>query len=108
MNKYRAQKVVYDGIVFASHKEGRRYQYLKLLEKAKEISGLQMQVKHELIPPQRDEDGKYIRAVYYVSDFEYIQDGRKVVEDVKGFRTKEYKLKKKLLLFREGITIREV
>ena len=108
MNKYRSQKVEFDGIVFASQKEGRRYQYLKLLEKAGEISGLQMQVKHELIPPQRDEDGKYIRAVYYVSDFEYTQDGRKVVEDVKGFRTKEYKLKKKLLLFREGITIREV
>ena len=108
MSKYKARKVVIDGYTFDSMKEGRRYQELKMLLAAGEISNLRMQVKHPLIPHQKDENGKYVRPVYYISDFEYEENGRYVVEDVKGFRTREYKLKKKLLLFMEGITVREV
>ena len=108
MQKYRARKTEIDGITFASAKEGRRYTELKMLERAGEIQDLALQVKHTLIPSQRDADGKAVRPVFYVSDFEYTQGGQKVVEDVKGYRTKEYKIKKKLLLYVEGITIREV
>lgn len=108
MSKYRAYKVECDGMVFASKKEAKRYIELKMLQKAGEISNLRMQVKHQLIPSQKDADGKTVRPVYYISDFEYEENGRTVVEDVKGFRTREYKLKKKLMLFREGITVREV
>lgn len=108
MSKYNAKKVVCDGIVFDSKKEYLRYLDLKTLERGGVIADLRLQVKHTLIPPQRDENGKYIHPVYYYADFEYIEDGKMVVEDVKGFRTKDYIIKKKLLLFNEGITIREV
>lgn len=108
MEKYRAKKITIDGITFDSMKEGRRYQELKMLQRAGVISNMRMQVKHQLIPSQKDENGKYVRPVYYISDFEYEENGRTVVEDVKGFRTREYKIKKKLMLFREGITVREV
>ena len=108
MSKYNSTKIVYDGLKFDSKKEYLRFLDLRMLEKWRVISGLQRQVKHTLIPAQRDENGKYIRPVIYVSDFEYIESGKKVVEDVKGFKTKEYIIKKKLLLFNEGITIREV
>lgn len=108
MSKYHSVKITYDGITFDSKKEYFRYLELKALEKGRVISDLRMQVKHTLIPPQRDENGKHIFPVYYYADFEYVQDGKKVVEDVKGFKTKDYIIKKKLLLYNEGITIREV
>lgn len=106
--KYHSKKVAYDGMTFDSKKEYLRYLDLRMLEKGRCITDLQRQVKHTLIPGQRDEDGKYIRPVVYISDFEYTKDGKRVVEDVKGFKTKDYIIKKKLMLFREGITIREV
>ena len=67
------------------------------------------QVKFVLIPSQRDENGKVIeRECSYKADFKYEEDGKTVVEDVKGFRTKEYIIKRKLLLYQYGIRIREV
>ena len=108
--KYNNKKITVDGQVFDSKKESNRYKELRLLEKAGEIKDLRMQVKFTLIPSQRDEaTGKVIeRECSYKADFVYEEDGETVVEDVKGFRTKEYIIKRKLMLYQYGIRIREV
>lgn len=104
MNKYKNIKTMTsDGILHDSIKEANRWCELNLLLKANLISDLQRQVKFELIPKQ---DGE--RAVYYIADFVYTENGKKVVEDVKGVRTKEYKIKKKLMLYFHGIRIKEI
>lgn len=102
-NKYGARKVTApDGQVFDSQKEYNRWCNLRLLERAGRISGLQRQVKYELIPKQ---DGE--RACSYVADFVYNEDGKTVVEDCKGFRTEGYKVKRKLMLWVHNIKIKE-
>jgi hypothetical protein len=109
--KYNNKKVTVDGQKFDSKKEANRYRELRLLEKAGEIKDLRTQVKFKLIPAQRDEaTGKVIeRECSYKADFVYYEeDGETVVEDVKGFRTKEYIIKRKLMLYQYGIRIREV
>lgn len=111
MSKYNSKKTVVDGQIFDSKKEANRYKELRLLEKAGEIKDLRTQVKFKLIPAQRDEaTGKVIeRECSYKADFVYYEeDGETVVEDVKGFRTKEYIIKRKLLLYQYGIRIREI
>lgn len=106
--KYGNRKVVRDGIEFDSIKECQRYCELKLMQRAGLISDLQTQVSFELIPAQRI-DGKVVeRAVNYIADFVYQQDGQKVVEDTKGFKTKDYILKRKLMLWVHNLRIREV
>lgn len=91
-----------------SAKERRRLAELKLMERAGAISDLKCQVKFELIPKQENSDGKCIeRACSYIADFTYYQCGAFVVEDVKGFRTPEYIIKRKLMLYRYGIVIKE-
>ena len=127
MNKYHANKTVIDGIVFDSKREAQRYQQLKLMVKAGVISNLKRQVKYELVPAQYI-DGKCVeRAITYTSDFEYDEmvpaslrvrtvmaddsikiAGRHIVEDVKGVRTKEYVIKRKLMLHKYGIRIQEL
>lgn len=109
MSKYNSKKTVVDGQKFDSKKEARRYQELLLLEKAGEIKNLSRQVKFVLIPSQRDENGKVVeRECSYKADFTYEEGIKTVVEDVKGYRTKEYIIKRKLMLWRYGIRIREV
>ena len=106
--KYGNRKVVVDGIAFDSVKEARRYGELKLLERAGKIFNLQRQVSFVLIPKQV-RDGKLVeRPVIYRADFVYMEDDKEVVEDVKGVRTKEYIIKRKLMLYQFGIKIREV
>ena len=110
-SKYGARKTELDGIVFDSNHEARRYAYLKTLERAGEISGLERQVKYILVPAQAGEDGKIVeRAVIYVADFVYrdAHSGEKVVEDAKGMRTRDYIIKRKLMRYVHGIEIREV
>lgn len=103
MSKYgNIKTTTSDGITHDSIKEANRWCELKLLERAGFISDLRRQVKFELLPKQ----GK-LRAVHYIADFVYIKDGKQIVEDVKGFRTQEYKLKKRMLLYFHGITIKE-
>ena len=100
-----------DGQVFDSVKEFHRWGVLRLLERAGKISDLKRQVKYVLIPAQRDESGKLLeREMSYVADFQYIDNGlgMVVVEDVKGYKTEVYRLKKKLLLWVHGIRIKEV
>lgn len=109
MSKYNSNKTVVDGQKFDSKKEANRYQELLLLEKAGVIKNLSRQVKFVLIPSQRDESGKVIeRECSYKADFTYEEGIKTVVEDVKGYRTKEYIIKRKLLLWQYGIRIREI
>lgn len=126
-NKYGNKKVEYDGITFDSKKEAIRWAELKLLERSGHISDLHRQEKFVLIPSQyeRVETGEYYKtgaskglpktkevcvekAVVYVADFVYTENGKMVVEDTKGFKTKEYVIKRKLMLKNFGIKIREV
>ena len=112
-SKYHSRKVTVDGITFDSAKEARRYGELKLLEKAGEIYDLQRQVPFVVIPEQRDEKGKLLeREVKYIADFTYKEKGSlcRTVEDVKSpaTRTEVYRIKKKLMLYRNGIRIKEV
>lgn len=102
-NKYGARKLTSpDGQKFDSVKEFNRWGCLRLLERAGKISDLKRQVSFELIPKQEGE-----RACSYVADFTYIENGKLVVEDCKGFKTDVYKIKKKLMKWVHGISIRE-
>jgi hypothetical protein len=96
-SKYHAKKTTVDGITFDSKKEAFRYQELKLLEKAGKITGLKLQPAFILLQPFTHAGIKY-RGITYKADFEYFVDGNHTIEDCKGFKTKEYLLKKKLLL----------
>ena len=109
-NKYNNKKVIVDGIPFHSIKEANRYKELKLLERAGKIKDLELQPKYELIPTTKTNSGT-IRKVSYYADFRYIdtQTGKEVVEDVKGYKTEVYKLKRKMLLYKyRGINFKVV
>lgn len=118
MSKYHAKKVKRGGKTFDSAKEARRFVELSLLQKAGEISDLRTQVKYVLIPAQREPDtvgkrggvikGRLIeREVSYYADFVYKRNGIEIVEDSKGVRTKDYIIKRKLMLWVHGIKIKE-
>ena len=107
-SKYHSRNQTIDGYVFASKREAQRYSELKMLEKAGEISNLELQKRFELIPSQRI-GGKVVeRPCYYVCDFAYCEGGKQVIEDAKGMKTEVYKIKKKLMLYKYGIRVREV
>lgn len=105
-SKYHAEKTCVDGITFDSKREADRYLVLKSMEEDGTIEDLRRQVRYELIPAF-DVDGKHYRPVYYVADFVYVEDGKEVVEDVKGMRTDVYRLKSKLFARRYGKVIKE-
>lgn len=118
MNKYRNKKVTVNGITYDSKKEAQRHAILKMMERAGRIRELRRQVKYVLIPAQYEPDeisargrtkrGKLIeRECSYVADFVYEENGKTVVEDTKGFRTADYIIKRKLLLWVHGIRIKE-
>lgn len=108
--KYGNKKVVMQGIEFDSRKEANRYVELNLLLRAKKISNLELQKKFVLIPAQRI-DGKVVeRECSYIADFTYIDadTGTMIVEDTKGFKTKDYIIKRKLMLWVHNVSIREI
>ena len=108
MNKFHNTKTTVDGITFDSIKESRRYAELKLLEKGRKIKNLQRQVKYVLIPAEKNEEGKTVeRELSYIADFVYEEDGKRIVEDVKGYRTQVYKIKRRLMKYIYGIDIKE-
>lgn len=110
MNKYKNKKVKVSGITFDSRKEARRYGELKYMLKAGKIKDLKRQVKYILIPSQRNANNRVIeRECAYIADFVYTdtETGETIVEDVKGLRTDVYKIKRKLMLERYGIRIKE-
>jgi len=122
--KYGNKKITIDGMTFDSKREHKRYCELKLLEKGGYISDLEFQRKFVLIPEQREEPtevyqkgknkgkfkpGKVIeKECSYIADFVYQENGKMVVEDTKGFRTKDYILKRKMMLYFHGIRIKEI
>lgn len=112
-SKYGAKKTVFDGITFDSKREAERYRALVLLQSAGEIADLKLQVSFELLPAQYSPTGETYkrgenagqpkmkcieRSLTYIADFVYTRtvDGKTVVEDVKGMKTKEYIIKRKL------------
>lgn len=125
-HKYGAKPTMVDGIRFASKKESRRYQELKLLEKAGELWDLELQPKFDLLVPsttgtvvgaskalvrQAETGSGLIRIGRYTADFAYYdrRDGR-VIEDVKSraTATEAYRLRKKHVEAQYGVSIREV
>lgn len=129
-NKFGARKVTdpNTGEVFDSQKEYQQWRVLRILESTGKITDLQRQVKFELIPSQREESTEVYKAgpqkgllkpgaviekpCTYIADFAYMQDGEKVVEDVKGYKKgaayEVFSLKRKLMLFIHGIRVKEV
>lgn len=126
-SKYHSKKITRDGMTFDSLKEYRKFRELTLLEKAGEITDLKRQVEFELIPAQYEEipTGEVYKrgerkgqpktkqvcvekSVRYIADFTYTENGKKVVEDTKGVLTKDYILKRKMMLYFHGIKIKEV
>lgn len=124
-NKYGNKKCQYNGIVFDSRHEMQRYKELLLLQRAGKISDLELQKHFELIPAQYEistevyksgprkgqpKPGKLIeRAVEYIADFYYYDHmkGCVIVEDTKGMKTKEYIIKRKLMLYKYGLKVLE-
>ncbi len=106
--KYRNKPT--DG--YHSKREARRAAALRLMEEAGQIRDLREQVEFLLIPRQTRPDGTAERSCSYWADFTYDEwasgEWRRVVEDVKGVRTREYVLKRKLMLMVHGVAIREV
>lgn len=107
--KYKNKKVIIDGIKFDSQKEGNRYEELKLLQRANEIKELELQKKFELQPSFKI-NGKTIIAIKYICDFYYYDNKlhKYIVEDTKGFKTKEYMIKRKIFAYKYGFEISEV
>lgn len=131
--KLNNQSITIDGIEFDSKKEGNRYCELKLMQRAGEITDLELQKRYELIPAQYEtvETGEYYKvgakkgqpktkqvcveqSVVYIADFVYKENGQTVVEDIKGFRDTssasyaKFVLKRKMMLWIHGIRIKEV
>lgn len=111
-NKYKNQKITYRGIKFDSQKEAYRYNELKILEDKQVISNLKLQQSFLIVPKQKGE-----RAVHYIADFTYFQDGKFIVEDVKSEITRKntaYIIKRKLVklllnkMYGENAEFREV
>lgn len=114
MNKYRNIKTEVDGTKFSSRLEARRYSELKLLERAGAITDLKLQVRYDLMAGDKPiliTSGRYTkgRKAQYVADFVYrdIESGATIIEDTKGKRTAEYKLKK-AIMERMGYLIVEI
>lgn len=107
--KYKNTKTTVNGIEFDSKKEAKRYQDLLLLERAGVIRNLMLQQVFVIVPSVIL-DGRKKPAVKYKADFTYFDDakgGRFVVEDVKGFRTPVYRLKRQLMMSVHGFEVLE-
>lgn len=107
-NKYKNKECIYNGIKFQSLREKNYYIKLKMLQNSGKISELKLQVPFVLIETFKLEDKTY-RQTKYVADFVYKDEqGKYHIVDTKGFRTPEYKLKKKLMAWKYGIEIEEI
>ena len=102
-SKYGAVKTEIDGIMFDSKHEAKRYQELRLLEQAGEITNLRLQVPFELIPKS-----KHGMPIRYIADFTYNdQSGQLIVEDAKVVKTPVYRLKRRIMAEIYNIEIKE-
>lgn len=125
-SKYFAKKVKVNGEAYDSTKEYKRYRELLLLEKAGAITDLQKQVKFVLIPAQYETFERYGKSgkrlkdgqrciekeCSYYADFVYYENGKKIVEDTKGYKKGTaydlFTIKRKLMLSVHGIRVREI
>jgi len=98
--KYRNSPLRIGELRFDSKAEANRYQDLRLLEQARTITGLKLQPRFAL-------NVNGVHVCDYISDFEFYENGRRIVEDVKGYRTRDFIIKKKLMLAVFGIEVRE-
>ncbi len=100
MSKYR--NIRHNG--YASKREANRAAELQALQAAGKITELREQVRYVLLPPCPD----YPRPLVYVADFVYVEDSKLHIEDVKGYRTEVYKIKKRLMLQLHQHAIEEI
>ena len=122
-NKYKNEKVEFDGIKFDSKRERDRYMVLKDAERRGVISELKCQPIFELMPAIYHDEVKHLKtkdkiikrcdqlAITYRGDFQYMKDGNLVVEDCKISKyliPKEYVLKEKMMFAVHGIKIKRV
>ena len=111
VSKYKSSKTIINGITFDSKKEGRRYEELLLMQKAGIISHLKLQPTFELQPTFK-KNGVTFRAIKYIADFQYMENGKTIIEDVKAsasFKTDVYKIKRKMFeYFFPNLEIREI
>lgn len=121
--KYKNRKITTADGIFDSRKEYKRYRELEMLQRAGEITDLKRQVKFVLIPAQYEETNEVYtkgkkkglkkrgtlleRECSYYADFTYKENGKLVAEDVKGVKTKDYIVKRKMMLYFYGLIIRE-
>lgn len=105
--KYRNQIMVVDGDKFDSKAEYRHWCHLVLRQRAGEITKLQRQVPFDLVPGAVYGGTKH-RAIVYVADMTYMENGKFVVVDVKGVRTEAYRIKRHLMAAVHGIDIKEI
>ena len=107
-SKYKNKKCEYNGIKFDSIKERNYYIKLENWQRLGIIKDLKTQVPFVLIETFKLENKTY-RQIKYIADFTYVDnEGNYHVVDTKGFKTKEYLLKKKLMAWKYGIEIEEV
>jgi hypothetical protein len=108
-SKYGNKHITIDNIKFSSIKEAKRYEELKNYQEQGKIRGLELQVKYNLQPSFKI-NGKTIRSFGYICDFQYIDNTTEelVIEDVKGYKTEVYKLKKKIFEYKYNIEIKEI
>lgn len=99
MNKYRNKKTQIGMYVFDSISESKRYKELALLEQAGQIKGLELQPKF-LLQEGFKKNGKTFRKIEYIADFMYIENGKVIIEDVKGMETDVFKLKRKMFEYK--------
>lgn len=99
MNKYRNRKILIDNHRFDSELEAKRYCQLKLLQRAKQISNLRLQVPF-LLQESFKKNGKTHREINYIADFVYEENGQTIVEDTKGMKTETFKIKQKLFEYK--------
>jgi hypothetical protein len=100
-SKYGAVKTEADGKKFDSRREAKRWMELRVLENAKKILDLKHHVMFDCMV-----NGMLVCR--YEADFVYLDGVQLVVEDAKGYRTREYILKRKLMRACNGIEIKEV
>lgn len=98
-NKYKNKKTIIDGIEFDSKAEAKRFCELRLLEKARKIKDLTLQPCF-ILQPSFKKNGKTYRKIEYIADFQYEENGQVIVEDVKGMKTKEFQIKRKLFEYK--------
>lgn len=114
-SKFHNEPVTVDGIRYDSRNEARRHAFLKLMERAGEITNLRYHVKFELIPQITKEEIVHLKtkdkvvtkvaqsARYYEADFVYTnKKGEEIVEDFKGQETDLFKFKAALFFYRYG------